>query len=213
MAKTAGKASSRTAAVARRAAESGPEPQPAARLQLLVSLDNAPLPIWRRLLVRSDLAFSRLHDVLQVAMGWEDAHMHEFEVGEQSIGPPQPADPFGDSAPTLDERRTTLAAALAGVHEFRYWYDFGDDWWHTIKVEAVLPLDGDAPAAELLDGAGACPPENCGGPFGYAELLSILSNPRHRERAGLIEHYGEIDPAAFDLELHRKRLRPRASRR
>jgi hypothetical protein len=74
----------------------------------------------------------------------------------------------------------------------------------------VLPLEGDAPEAELIEGAGACPPEDCGGPVGYADLLSILNNPRHRERAELIEMYGAIDPNAFDLEGTRKRLAPRA---
>jgi hypothetical protein len=229
MARTSSKPSSRTGASARRAVERTIErpverpverpiarkaaPQPPARLQLLVSLDNAPVPIWRRLRVRNDVSFGRLHDLLQSAMGWEDAHMHEFVVAERRIGTGQSDALFVDETAPEDERKTELGAALAGVTALRYWYDFGDDWWHTIKIEAVLPLDLDAPEAELIDGAGACPPEDCGGPFGYTQLLSMLGDPRHRDRSELIEMYGAIDPNAFDLEGSRKRFAPRLKRR
>jgi hypothetical protein len=177
-------------------------------LQVLVTLDEVPQPVWRRLVVRNDLTFSQLHDVLQAAMGWEDAHLHEFQVGKTSIGAPQPDSLFSDSGPTLDERETTLASGLGTAKEFRYWYDFGDDWWHSIAIEAALPFDGAAPAAELIDGAGACPPEDCGGPYGYADLLAILAQPEHPERAELIEYYEAIDADAFDIDAARKRLAP-----
>jgi hypothetical protein len=114
-------------------------------LQLRVTLDHVPVPVPRQLLVRSDLAFGRLHDVLRGAMGWEDTHMHEFEVGERRIGVGQGDALFADESPADDECKTTLGAALAGVKAFRDCYDFGDDWWRTIQIEAVPPLEGDVP--------------------------------------------------------------------
>jgi len=210
MTNASGKPLSRSVLQALRKLAPEPTPQPPSRLQLLVVLEHMPVPVWRRLRVRNDLSFRQLHDVLQRAMGWENAHMHEFEVGKHSIGEAPRETLFGAPAAARDERRTKLAAALGAVRKFRYWYDFGDDWWHTIKIEALFPFDEGQPDAELVDGAGACPPEDCGGPPGYAELLAIQGQPGHPERADLIEHYGMLDPAAFDLERQRKRLQPRA---
>jgi hypothetical protein len=179
-------------------------------LQLRVTLDHVPVPVPRQLLVRSDLAFGRLHDVLRGAMGWEDTHMHEFEVGERRIGVGQGDALFADESPADDECKTTLGAALAGVKAFRDCYDFGDDWWRTIQIEAVPPLEGDVPGAELVEGAGACPPEDPGGPFRCAELLAIKRQSRNPQRAELIECYGTLDTIAFDPGRRRKRLPRRA---
>lgn len=180
-----------------------------ARLQLKISLDNIEPAVWRRVVVSDSLTFLQLHDVIQRAMGWEDCHMHEFELASPRIriGTSEPDGfmEFGDRNPCLPEHTTRLADVLAGKRKLRYWYDFGDDWWHSIAIEKRLPADPAAPEAELLAGGGACPPEDCGGPWGYAEMLATAADPASPEREELLEWLGEnFDPAAFDLNTHAK---------
>lgn len=180
-----------------------------ARLQLKIVLDHLAPAIWRRVVVNDDITFLQLHKVIQEAMGWEDCHLHEFELASPRtfIGTRSPDDFFGSDRPMLPERTTKLADALAGRRKIRYWYDFGDDWWHTLRVEKRLPADPSAPPADLLAGEFACPPEDCGGPGGYVDLLEIVADPAHPDHAELAGWLGEFDPQAFDLEARAKRVR------
>jgi len=167
-------------------------------LRLRVTLLDVEPPVWREVLVPVDLTFAQLHNVLQAAMGWEDYHMHEFEVGEERVGPPAPKDFFAGDRPLLDERKTRLGDLLDGRRTFRYWYDFGDDWWHEIAIGKGAA--GERIGPRLLAGGGACPPEDCGGPYGYAELLQALTNPKHPEHRDLREWAGDFDPQRFDFD-------------
>jgi hypothetical protein len=183
------------------------------RLQLKITLEHVKPAVWRRVVVSDALTFQQLHKVIQYAMGWEDCHLHEFELANPRlcIGSKQ-ADgfmDFGDSEPLLPERTTRLADVLAGKRKLRYWYDFGDDWWHTIAIEKRLPADPAAAPAELVAGENACPPEDCGGPWGYAEMLAAVgdpSDPAHEEYLQWLDG-DEVDPAAFDFERHAKLVR------
>lgn len=181
-----------------------------ARLQLKIVLDNVNPPVWRRVVVADSLSFLQLHRVIQRAMGWEDDHLHQFELANPRlfIGTEHADDFFGmgaDDPRMLSESNTRLADVLQTKRKLRYWYDFGDDWWHTIAIEKRLPADPAAPLAELLAGEGACPPEDCGGPWGYADMLETLSDQVHPERGNLLEWLGEdFDPASFDLSEHAK---------
>jgi hypothetical protein len=183
------------------------------RLQLKITLDHVEPAVWRRVVVSDALTFLQLHRVIQRAMGWEDCHMHEFGLAgpRLRIGTPQPDDfmDFGDDEQMLPERTTRLAEVLAGKRKLRYGYDFGDDWWHTIAIEKRLPADPTAAPAELIAGENACPLEDCGGPWGYANLLAAAADPAHPEHDELLEWLGGegFDPAAFDLERHAKRVR------
>jgi hypothetical protein len=180
------------------------------RLQLKITLDNLEPPVWRRVVVRDDLSFLQLHKVIQAAMGWEDCHMHQFELASPRlfIGTQSRDDPFfGESPRMLPERSTRLADVLERKRKFRYWYDFGDDWWHTVAIEKCLPAEPDAPAAELLGGEQACPPEDCGGPWGYAEMLEAAADPAHPDHGDIREWLGEFDPAAFDPAAHARAVR------
>lgn len=182
-----------------------------ARLQLKIVLDHLKPAIWRRVVVNDDLTFLQLHKVIQSAMGWEDYHMHEFELASPRIhiGTNSPDDfgsLFGTAPRLLPERSTRLADVLTGKRKFRYWYDFGDDWWHTLSIEKRLPPDPAAPAAQLLAGEFACPPEDCGGPPGYADMLEIAADPSHPEHGRIAEWLGDFDPEAFDLAAHARRV-------
>lgn len=172
---------------------------------LRVVLKNARPTIMRELLVPSDLRLDRLHEVIQIAMGWEDEHMHEFIVGTlrngERFGMPTP-DPFGFGSPTRNETKYTLdqVAPVKGG-KLIYWYDFGDDWYHDISVKAVVAATSDQPVPFCLKASRACPPEDCGGPWGYANLLAILADPKHEEHEELSEWIGDdFDPELVDID-------------
>jgi hypothetical protein len=136
------------------------------RLQLKITLDHVEPAVWRRVVVSDSLTFAQLHDVIQRAMGWEDAHMHQFELANPRvrIGSNELDDFVAFGAPEdamLPEHTTTLAEGLGRKRKLRYWYDFGDDWWHTIAVEKRLPADAAAPLAELLAGQGPGATRRC----------------------------------------------------
>lgn len=170
------------------------------RLQLRIALRDVEPEVWRRVIVSGDLSLAQLHDTIQRAFGWQDKHLHEFRIGSFRYGRPDYDDDFPDAGPPLgDERRVTIAAALGGRRKFEYWYDFGDDWWHDIVVEAALDADARAPAKALVAGERACPPEDCGGPPGFFELVAALRDPKHPEHAEMRDWAGDYDPDRFDL--------------
>lgn len=181
-----------------------------ARLQLKIVLDNLKPAIWRRVVVDENITFLQLHKVIQHAMGWGDYHLHEFELASPRIrigtDSPDGCGDFGGGPHLLPERTTRLADVLGGKKKFRYCYDFGDDWWHTIAIERRLPAEPAAPAAQLLAGEYACPPEDCGGPYGYADMLEAAVDPDHEEHEHIVEWLGDFDPKHFDLAAHARRV-------
>lgn len=164
--------------------------------QLKVTLRDTKPPIWRRILVDGGQTLDHLHSVIQAAFGWWDSHLHEFQIDGTSYGIPHE----DDWTPVRDERRISLDQALVGARTIRYLYDFGDNWNHDIVVEKTRPnTDADITVPACIDGRRACPPEDCGGSWGYRELLNILADPTHPERTERLEWTGgPIDPDAFD---------------
>ncbi len=153
-------------------------------------------PVWRRLQVRADTRLDQLHEIIQAALGWENYHMHVFSFAEQEFGIPDPELGFSD------ERQITLGELIAGPDDrLRYTYDFGDDWEHELTVEDLLDADPETHYPVLVTMKGACPPEDCGGPWGYADLKEILADPNHDEHQERLDWLGlnnanEFDPAA-----------------
>jgi hypothetical protein len=180
---------------------------PAPIYQIKVGLRQAKPPIWRRLEVRADLSLADLHHVIQAAFGWDDSHMHVFET---------PYGDFGHADRQLGHRAeapVTLEQVAPEVKDkIRYTYDFGDDWDHEILVEKVFDRDHAAPVhPRCTGGRRATPPEDCGGIWGYAELVEILADPRHPDHEERLEWLGlddpnQFDPAAFDLEKANRAL-------
>jgi hypothetical protein len=164
--------------------------------ELKITLEGSQPPIWRRVRV-ADCTLDVLHGIIQCAMGWEECHMHMFEWGKISYSLPD-AD-IGQV--DRDERRTWLSNLVKeGCKQLRYWYDFGDDWWHVIKIEKTLtPTPADR-FPVCVKGAGACPPEDCGGLWGYYGLLESLRNPKDERHDELLEWLGgDFDPDHFDV--------------
>jgi hypothetical protein len=176
---------------------------PAPLYHLEVVLNHVKPQVRRRLQVPGNANLGWFHAVIQVAFGWTNSHLHQFRDGERVISDPAfELDEFEDSPPVLDERKVTLMqVAPRRLDELLYEYDFGDSWEHTVMVAKIL--DPDAAAAKValcLDGARACPPDDCGGAWGYEDLLKIIRNPRHKEHKTMLEWLGHpFDPEAFDL--------------
>lgn len=167
-----------------------------------VTLDGIRPPIWRRVVVAGDVTLAHLHHVLQVAMGWEDCHLHSFWIGGVRYG----AANMDLDLDEVDESKLSVAEACATTGRGRYEYDFGDSWEHELLVEktdAPLP-DG---VAACIAGKRSCPPEDCGGIWGYATLLEALADPAHEQHEELLEWVGEdFDPEAFELKAVNARL-------
>ena len=177
--------------------------------QLKIALDRIKPPIWRRLLVPADIALDDLHGVFQAAMGWFDGHLHEFVVGKRAYGPADPDLPTDFD----DETGVSLASLISQEGEtFRYIYDFGDDWMHTITLEkASADTSGSIP--RCIDGKRACPPEDCGGIPGYQQILEALKRPAHPDSEELLDWLGDgFDPEYFDLDGINEQLKPFAAR-
>lgn len=170
--------------------------------QLRVDLLDTKPPIWRRLEMPGDATLGWLHAALQLAMGWTNSHLHQFMTADGRYSDPRASDGFdSDEEPDRDENKFTLMQVAPEVGaQFGYEYDFGDSWTHVLTVEAILPPDAKAaPVARCLDGERACPPEDCGGPGGFAELLKALKNPKHPEHEEMKAWLGGgFQAAAFD---------------
>ena len=178
------------------------------RLRLKITLENFEPAIWRRVEVNDDLSFYQLHRVIQQAMGWEDCHLHEFEVARQRVGTASADDAmFMIRDVLIPERSTRLFELLEGRRKFRYWYDFGDDWWHTVVIEKRLPPEAGTPPVLLVAGENACPPEDCGGTPGYAELIEVLAHPGTPAYADAVDWLGgPFDPFTFDFSARQKKV-------
>lgn len=183
--------------------------------RLNITLDHVEPTIMRRVEVPADIRLDDLHLVVQVAMGWENYHLYEFRVGEMAWSIPDPdIRGFSPDEP-LAASKATLADLLAqaGGKIFQYVYDFGDGWEHTVKVEAIAEAAPDAVYPRLVAAERACPPEDVGGPWGYADYLEAIADPKHERHAELIEWRGPgFDPALVDEESIRRELASLASR-
>jgi hypothetical protein len=174
--------------------------------QLKITLLDTEPPVWRRLLVPATIRLDRLDRVIQAAMGWTNSHLHMFIHSSGRYGVPDL------DFPLHDERRATLRDLAAREGEvIRYEYDFGDGWEHEIVVEQLLAAKPGGRYPICLAGARACPPEDCGGVHGYAELLDTLADPTHSEHQHLLEWLGiekgtDVDPAHFDSTDANRRL-------
>lgn len=183
-----------------------PEKRAGSAFVLHVALSEIAPPVWRRLRVAGDLTLRELHHVLQIAMGWTDSHLHEFRIGKLAYGMLDPEEDIGESP--RDECDFPLYRVLKKGARAEYVYDFGDDWIHQLRVEEVEPLSPAEFKATCLAGARACPPEDCGGPYGYASLLEALADPAHERHDETREWVGpHFAPEEFDIRLVNRELR------
>lgn len=172
---------------------------PVSIYQLRIELLYVEPAVWRRILVPGAIKLHQLHGALLWTMGWAGGHLHEFVIGHDHYGVP---DPDYDTPPRVQrEERVTLATALGAHQFFIYLYDFGDGWEHHVSVEKILPPHPGSKLPLCLDGANACPPEDVGGPPGYVEFLEAINDPAHEEHEAMLEWCGgSFNPTAFRLD-------------
>lgn len=170
--------------------------------QLKVTLNLSEPPIWRCIAVPADMTLETLHSVLQISMGWENGHMHAFRVGKQQYGEKGLLDG------AKDERKARLSDVFSKAgSKILYEYDFGDGWEHEILLEEISS-EPSTNTPVCLDGQRACPPEDCGGIYGYADLLEALSNRKHPEHKSIREWLGEpFLSERFDIASVNNRLK------
>ena len=185
--------------------------------QLKIALEGIEPKIWRRFLVEDSVTFHELHRAIQVVMGWGNYHAYEFLMedgrieGEGDLGfcvDTMWRGFFGSSGPTKSAKETVLNDLIKKENqEFGYLYDLGDKWEHSIVVEKIVDKK-DQQCPVLLDGGCACPPEDCGGVYGYYEILEIQRNPSHpRYQERIVDWLGEdFDPDYFDVDDINERL-------
>lgn len=178
--------------------------------ELAIRLFDATIAIERRVLVPRDIRLPDLHLVIQAAMGWSNYHLHLFELDQ---GDPAYADPELDELDTLDETDVRLFQLLGGIAEaLTYEYDFGDYWRHRIVLLDTHPADADTEVPACIGGRGACPPEDCGGVSGYAQLCRAIGDREAEDHAEWLEWASPspaepFDPDAFDLAAAHLRVR------
>lgn len=174
---------------------------------LKITLNGIEPNIWRRFRVPSELTLESVHHVIQYGMGWQDCHLHQFEIAGDEYGKPD-RDLEMD---VLDERKVALSALVAQGSTFVYLYDFGDGWEHTIEVEEVAPSEEPGPIC--LAAERACPPEDCGGPWGYPELLAALADREHPDHEEMVTWVGdEFDPEFVDFAAINRSMPKRRKR-
>ena len=168
---------------------------------LQIKLDEVEPTVMRRVEVPLTIRLDHLHLVLQAAMGWENYHLYEFRVRDTRWGMPMPELDFGDGP--LDAKKTRLVDVLQdfGVKSFKYVYDFGDDWRHSVRVGRTTDAVPGIAYPRLVEAVGRCPPEDVGGSWGYEEFLKVLADPDHEEYAERMEWAGgSFDPADPEIE-------------
>lgn len=176
-------------------------------LTLDVSLKGSPRKVYRQLVVPSDLRLDCLGEVLVYAVGWQGYHLNQFMKGKDYYLLP---DANGDLDWGYDSREYSIGDLLGRVGSKVVWeYDFGDSWDHEVKLVEKVKVDvnTDIPVT-LVKATGACPPEDCGGVYGYRHLLNVLKNPDDEEYEEMIEWLGDdFDPKKFNIAMARKLIK------
>ncbi|RMG72563.1 MAG: plasmid pRiA4b ORF-3 family protein [Bacteroidetes bacterium] len=175
--------------------------------QLYISLNHIKPPIWRRISVPSGLLLPDLHIVIQICMGWTNAHLHQFVKDSVFYAEPSPFDDF----PLTDYRKMPVRDLLqAEGDHITYEYDLGDGWEHEVRLETIFPPGEGPDKPACLAGARACPPEDSGGPWRYPHLLHVLADPHHEEHEDMLGWVEEgFDPEEFDIQAVNAFLRRR----
>jgi hypothetical protein len=178
--------------------------------QFKITLQESIPPIWRRIQV-GDCTLDKLHEHIQSAMGWTNSHLNHFRIEETLYGDPLLMQETFEEMKYKDATTTRLSDLLpkgGGRFAFEYEYDFGDGWMHEVLFEGRIPADPKAKYPLCLEGARACPPEDVGGVWGYAELVEALADPKHERHGELSEWMPKkFDPEAFSPLAATRRMK------
>lgn len=176
--------------------------------QVQISLKDSKPKIWRRILTKPDITLLDFHKMIQTVMGWTNSHLHQFVKGEKCYSPENFDDGF-ELEVMNDSRKVKLNSLLKNEKDkIKYEYDFGDGWRHEIILEKILPANKTVEIPSCIGGKGNCPPEDCGGIWGYEQIKEVLSNPKHKQYKETTNWLGgKFDPDFFDMEEVNKTLK------
>ncbi len=177
---------------------------------LKVTLKDSNPPIWRDILVPSNLTLENLHYVIQAVMGWGNYHLHQFIAGkvlyteaveDDNHDNYYSLDASDDDEYDRNEKKYTVSQLLTQESaSIIYEYDLGDSWTHKIELKHILPADNNAQQPRCIQGEQACPPEDCGGIWGYTDMLETLKNAKTSERKEMLPWIGDnFNPNYFDI--------------
>jgi len=165
--------------------------------QIKISLKNSEPKIWRRIIVNSDILLIDLHYIIQTTMGWDNYHGFQYKKNKEIYGIPSRDDWYT----VHDIRKTKLGSLLQKEKQkLEYEYDFGDSWKHEIILEKILEYDQNEQIPRCIAGKMNCPPEDCGGIWGYDDLVRIMEGPQNKAYREMIDWIGEFDPEHFNME-------------
>jgi len=174
--------------------------------QLKIALRGSSPPIWRRIEVAADTNLEALSWHILHAMGWYGGHLMSFDIGRESF--------FADKESALGLHGSLMRDARLNKHletpkqKIRFTYDFGDNWQHDVLLEKILDPEPGTRYPRCTNGKRNCPPEDCGGVWGYAGFLEAISDPKHAEHEDMLDWIGgEFDSEEFDLEEVDRRMR------
>jgi hypothetical protein len=187
------------------------EPRPTdAVFQFKITLLGITPPIWRRIQA-PDGTLDKLHEHIQTAMGWTNSHLHQFKIGAQLYADPDLMEEDFEAWECQDSTTTMLSDIVPSGGErfrFHYEYDFGDSWEHEVLFEGSPPVDPKVKYPTCLEGERACPPEDVGGVWGYADFLDAIDNKKHEEHKEMLRWVGgRFDPEQFDAAAATKSMR------
>jgi hypothetical protein len=168
--------------------------------QFKITLLDIKPAIWRRLQI-PDCTLERMHEFIQGAFGWQNYHLHEFEIAGNSYSPLLPDDLM--MLELKDDSKFKISKLIPEAKVRTRWiykYDFGDGWRHEILFEGLVASDLKVKYPRCVTGKRACPPEDCGGSWGYEDFVKAISNPKHPRHKELTEWYGPYDPEEFDAD-------------
>lgn len=179
-----------------------------------IELEGTDPLVWRELDLPLSTTLATLHDLIQVAMRWQDYHLHEFVVGEKIYGVPDPEDAFEDRM-VYQSKSIRLGMLIErGLRELLYVYDFGDNWQHHITIEDVRQGEPGAEYPRFVAGARRAPPEDVGGISGFEEFLEAVTDPAHEDHERLLTWCGgSFDPDDIDERHVRMIVEDFAARR
>jgi hypothetical protein len=178
-------------------------------MQFKITLDDVEPPVWRRIQIH-DTTLDTLHEYIQAAFGWWNYHLHQFEINGEHYGDPGLLDDDFSETSGHDSTTTLLSDLVPGDgsrFRFHYEYDFGDGWGHEVVFEGFPQAEKRRKYPLCMEGARACPPEDVGGPWGYAEYLEAIADPRHERHEEFMEWRGPFDPQEFDAKQATREMR------
>ncbi|MDK9606806.1 plasmid pRiA4b ORF-3 family protein [Lelliottia wanjuensis] len=144
---------------------------------LNITLNDITPSVWRKFVVPADISLDRLHDVIQIVMGWDDSHLHQFAFKKQVFTE------FPDSTNDENESFTRLNELLKKKkNSLIYTYDFGDNWEHVVTLEdSNFKPEDPSEYFQCIDGENNCPPEDCGGSYQYQRMIDALKDPQNNK--------------------------------